>query len=77
MTSPLTSKAQILTMSPAKLFWPSGPDKTGFISSSKEVGKALDANLQEPDPKHYNVLRDLGIDATNSSDPVRWMLSTT
>ena len=66
MTSPLTSKAQILTMSPAKLFWPSGPDKTGFISSSKEVGKALDANLQEPDPKHYNVLRDLGIDATNS-----------
>ena len=52
-------------------------DKTGFISSSNEVGKALDANLQESDPKHYNVLRDLGIDATNSSDPVRWMLSTT
>ena len=41
-------------------------DKTGFISSSKEVAKALDENLQDTDPKHFNVLRDLGIDATNS-----------
>ena len=41
-------------------------DKTGFISSSREVAKALDLNLQATDPKHFNVLRDLGIDATNT-----------
>ena len=41
-------------------------DKTGFITSSKESAKALDALLQTDDPKHHNILRDLGIDATNS-----------
>ena len=41
-------------------------DKTGFLTSSKEAGKALDALLQADDPQHHNVLRDLGIDATNS-----------
>lgn len=50
-------------------------DKTGFITSSKEPAKALDSNLQPGDPKHHNVLRDLGIDATNSIHPVMtWML---
>ena len=41
-------------------------DKTGFLTSSKEAAKALDINLQPGDPQHHNVLRDLGIDATNS-----------
>ena len=41
-------------------------DKTGFITSSKESAKALDALLKEDDPQHHNVLKDLGIDATNS-----------
>ena len=41
-------------------------DKTGFLTSSKEAAKALDALLQPGDPQHHNVLRDLGIDATNT-----------
>ena len=41
-------------------------EKTGFITSSKESAKALDALLRQDDPKHHNILRDLGIDATNS-----------
>ena len=41
-------------------------DKTCFITSGKESAKALDALLQADDPQHHNVLRDLGIDATNS-----------
>ena len=41
-------------------------EKTGFITSSKESAKALDAQLREDDPKHHNILRDLGIDATNA-----------
>ena len=39
-------------------------DKTGFISSSKETARALKTHLQEHDPQHHNVLRDLGVDAT-------------
>ena len=39
-------------------------DKTGFITSSKESAKALKALLQEGDPEHYDVLRDLGVDST-------------
>ena len=39
-------------------------DKTGFISSSKETAKALQILLTDQDPQHYNVLRDLGVDAT-------------
>ena len=38
-------------------------DKTGFISSSKETAKALQILLTDQDPQHYNVLRDLGVDA--------------
>ena len=41
-------------------------DKTGFITSSKEAARALDNNLQPGETQHHNVLRDLGIDATNS-----------
>lgn len=39
-------------------------DKTGFITSSKETAMALKALLGEGDPQHYDVFRDLGIDAT-------------
>ena len=39
-------------------------DKTEFLSSSKETAKALQINLTEEDPRHHNVLRDLGVDAT-------------
>ena len=41
-------------------------DKTGFLTSSNEAAKALKALLQEGDPEHYDVLRDLGVDATAS-----------
>ena len=41
------------------------PDKTGFITSSKETAaNALKGLLQPGDPAHYDVFRDLGIDAT-------------
>ena len=39
-------------------------DKTGFLSSSKETARALKLHLKEDDPQHYNVMRDLGVDAT-------------
>ena len=39
-------------------------EKTGFITSSKETATALKAILQPGDPEHYDVFRDLGIDAT-------------
>ena len=39
-------------------------DKTGFLTSSKESARALKALLQEGDPDHYDVLRDLGVDST-------------
>ena len=35
-------------------------DKTGFLTSSKEAARAVKALLQEGDPEHYDVLRDLG-----------------
>lgn len=39
-------------------------DKTGFITSAKEVSKELNLLLTPEDPAHYDVLRDLGVDAT-------------
>lgn len=39
-------------------------DKTGFLTSTKEAARALKALLQEGDPEHYDVLSDLGVDAT-------------
>ena len=39
-------------------------EKTGFITSSKETTTALKAILQPGDPEHYDVFRDLDIDAT-------------
>ena len=39
-------------------------DKTGFLTSSKEAARAVKALLQEGDPEHYDVLRDLGVDST-------------
>lgn len=39
-------------------------DKTGFLTSSREAGRALKALLQEGDPEHYDVLHDLGVDST-------------
>lgn len=40
------------------------PDKTGFITSSKETAQALKGLLQPGDPAHHDVLRDIGVDAT-------------
>ena len=39
-------------------------NKTGLITSSKETATALKALLEPGDPSHYDVFRDLGIDAT-------------
>ena len=39
-------------------------DKTGFLTSSKEAARARTALLQEGDPEHYDILRDLGVDST-------------
>ena len=39
-------------------------DKTGFITSTKEVSKELKLLSTPEDPEHYDVLRDLGVDAT-------------
>ena len=41
-------------------------DKTGFITSAKEVSKELTMLLTPQNPAHYDVLRDLGVDATGT-----------
>ena len=39
-------------------------DKSGFLTSAKEVSKEINQLLTPEDPAHYDVLRELGVDAT-------------